>query len=67
MCCAIGKSRGRLQIPYIQNISDFIEHLKAIFDYLNHCPTVGEDYADEYDGHIIMFGDMEVTFYSQEL
>ena len=50
-----------LQVPHIANVAQFVQHLFALFDYLSIFPTVG-DYVDQLEGHLIVFGDLEVLF-----
>ena len=62
----VSKEKEKLAVAYISNIDDFIDHLFAIFDYLYIYPTF-PDYEDQYDGHVITFGDLEVTFFAQNI
>ena len=52
-----------LPIPHISNLEDLIKNLFVIFDYLQRLPVFG-DYEDNYEGHIIVFDDLEITFFS---
>ena len=65
MCSATSNSRhpSNLPVPYIANVEDFLQHLYAVFFYLHEYPVVG-DYSDNYDGHVVMFQDVEITFFT---
>ena len=60
------KESVSLQIVYISNLDDFIQHIFALFDYLNDFPVIG-DYDDGFDGHIVIFDGMEVLFLGNEM
>ena len=59
-------SSGNLDVPYIEDLDQFIQHLMAILDYLVDLPTWG-DYQDSYDGHTVMFEDLELTFFAPHM
>ena len=67
MCCGKTTSSCRLVVPYIQDVNEFIDNLMAMFDYLVDTPTMGDDYHDDYDGHVVVFDQIELIFYQQEL
>ena len=57
------KKGNDLEIPYISNVEEFIQHLFVVFYYLQQFPTHG-DHADSYEGHIISFQDIDIIFYT---
>ena len=68
MCSSqtISRSTPTLDIAYISNAEEFVQHLMAVFLYLVHFPMLG-NYEDEYDGHIVYFDDLQIIFYSPEI
>ena len=67
MCFAKSTSPSTdiLEVPYMENADDFVQHLMATFFYLVELPNVG-DYHDGFEGHVIMFGDLEIIFFTQD-
>ena len=60
------KHGRHLDVPYIEDLEGFLQHLMAMFEYLVTYPNVG-DYNDNVDGHIVLFDDIEVIFLSPDI
>ena len=55
-----------MEVPYITNAEDLLQHLMALFYYLVDFPTLG-DHEDNCDGHIVIFDGMEVIFFTPHM
>ena len=52
-----------MQIPFISNLDEFLQHLFVVFYYLEELPNIG-DFNDNVEGHVVTFDDLEVTFFA---
>ena len=68
MCCskATRKEGLIMEVPYITNAEDLLQHLMALFYYLVDFPTLG-DHHDNVDAHIVNFDGVELFFFPTDM
>ena len=64
MCCSkvTLENDKIMEIAYISNVEEFVQHLMALFEYLVDFPTLG-NYDDEFEAHVVNFDGLDVMFF----